>query len=266
MNEGSGVNRLTYQAVEHQKRIMSGRISIVGCLTNLKIGSLILLTLIAFTTHRLHPSYADATSRLSAEQDARLHDAKNYLREQGMRQLSALPGSLRDDFDRLAKGWHPLTDDDASDGEGAPNLTGAPAAQPNLFRDLPFDLNAHYHHKGFLPTHDALVLGGTYTHTMDAGKIRLDLKPYYGQSWHGLSHYWGGEMTLDLAKRADDLPWGRVTLGYVSGKENLTDHGTGMDLHGDLDLTEGWTFTSGVRQDPYASDSSYVLLKWKLGL
>jgi hypothetical protein len=44
----------------------------------------------------------------------------------------------------------------------------------------------------------------------------------------------------------------------------LTDHGRGVDLHGDVDLTEGWKFTSGVRQNSWDDNSNYMMLKWKM--
>jgi hypothetical protein len=42
----------------------------------------------------------------------------------------------------------------------------------------------------------------------------------------------------------------------------MTDHGRGIEVRGDIDLTSGFKFTSGTRQNSITGESNYIMLRW----
>jgi len=159
--------------------------------------------------------------------------------------------------------WHSMSlSNEGSTDDTSSNDTMS-TSQPSD-SSVPVNVSSNYHHKGFLPTHDAMMMGvGAGQNILD-NKLQFTARPYIGQSWDSLRHYWGTEVAMTVAQHSDGLPWGKIAVGYVGGDEALTDHGRGMDLHGDVDLTHGFTFTSGMRQNSISGDANYVLVKWKL--
>ena len=127
-------------------------------------------------------------------------------------------------------------------------------------------MDGQIHHKGFLPTHDALLLGSNVKMGFVGDRVQFALHPFFGQGWIPSKHYWGTNLSLNIAPRADGMPWGSIVMGYVGGDESLTDHGRGMNLHGDVDLTNGFLFTSGIRQNSLSGNANYALVKWKASL
>jgi hypothetical protein len=220
---------------------------------------LLTLTLVLFATF----SHADTIDK------QRLSEVEAYLRTQALQHSSMLPGQMRTAINWFSGGWHPVPttpfldneNDDDYINDTARALTEAEMPTP---ASSPLQLASNFHHKGF--THDALMMGLTISRKMLDDKLLLSAHPYYGQNWRSLQGYWGANLVLDVAQRPDDLPWGQITLGYVDGNEALIDHGRGIDFHGDVDLTNGFKFTSGMRQNSVDGNSNYVMLRWKLEL
>lgn len=227
---------------------------------------LMLAVALMFLTHLCH-----ADNYYTPEEKARIGDVENYIRKQGMQGMTLLPGDVRSAIGWFSGGWHPMIgggDDDAPPASNVPQ--GAPgsalAAMQEDSSDLPpMHIAGNFHHKGFLPTHDAAVMGIGLGQNAFDNKLQFTAHPFYGQNWRSLQGYWGGEMAMNIAQREDGMPWGKIVLGYVQGNDALVDNGRGMDLHGDVDLTEGWKFTSGLRQNSVDGNSNYVMLRWKMG-
>jgi hypothetical protein len=202
------------------------------------------------------------------EQRQQISDTENYLRKQGLQGVSLLPGDIRSTIGWLSGGVHALPspaalwrDDDAANEEESPALREQSSESAD---GVPVNLGGNLHHKGFLPTHDAMVMSMGFSRAALGDKLQFTARPFYGQNWLSTRGYWGGEMSMNIAQHADGLPWGKIAVGYVSGDESLTDSGRGLDLHGDVDLTNGLRFTSGIHQNSIDGDSNYVMLRWKL--
>lgn len=231
-------------------------------------GFLILILLMGFAGC---PCRADTpTPQALIKQQMRV--VQSYVRQQAVRGEDLLPGTVRDTIGWLSNGWRGVDENiaaarqefddefDIPDDDGDRHASPMPLAGGNHL--LPFQIMSSYHHKGFLPTHDAVLMGIAWHHALIGRKLDVIARPFYGQNWHSLRHYWGGEVTLDIAQRPDGLPWGKMAMGYTGGDHAMTDHGTGIDMHGDVNLTHDVAFTSGVRQDNIAGDSTYVMLRW----
>ena len=212
-------------------------------------------------------SHADQPPAASVEA-AKLHisEVTAYLRKEGLKGTSLLPSDVRETLNWISS-EHGMTvngDDEASDNLAplASEALTEPHSIENPFPSLHLDTNLH--HKGFLPIHDSMVIGTSFHHTLLGDKLQFTTRPFFGQSWLSLRHYWGGEMSMNIAERPDNLPWGKITMNYTGGTESLTDHGRGIDLHGDVNLTNNWQFTSGIRQNNASGNNNYVSLRWKL--
>lgn len=246
---------------------MKGRILLYGSLTHAERWQAYFLTFSALFFLLIRVAHADILPPFEAVQKEldkqRISQATSYLRTQALKGTSLLPDEVRDTIGWFKGNWHPIhIDADDDEDVNASSLSGLPAAPKS--DDDAVDLIVNYHHKGFLPMHDAILVGAAFKQNIVAHKLDLTARPFVGQSWNSLRNYWGAEMTLDVAQKADGLPWGKISLGYVGGNDKLTDHGTGIDLHGDIDLTSGWKFTSGIRQDSADGNSNYMMVKWKM--
>jgi hypothetical protein len=228
------------------------------------------LTLVFSSHHCRADGYGTATygPTYTPEEKQQINDIETYVRKEALHGVTILPGEMRSAVGWLSGGWHSVhlssSDDEA---EAMPQAATAPApfAQESAGGSDPVNLASNFHHKGFLPTHDAMVMGMGVSRAAFDNKLQFTAHPFYGQNWRALQGYWGTELTMDIAQRSDGMPWGKISLGYVGGNDSLTDHGRGMDLHGDVDLTEGWKLTSGMRQDSATGDSNYVMLRWHMG-
>ncbi|MDE2029655.1 MAG: hypothetical protein KGI97_03720 [Alphaproteobacteria bacterium] len=192
-----------------------------------------------------------------------LAEIRAYIRDQGKQKLGLLPGEARDAIGWLSGQWHSLSSISLPGEESTSDALALAQGQSEEM-GWPAHLTASFHHKGFLPMHDAMVLGMGFTHDAVGRKLHFTLRPFWGQSWHSFRHYWGSELALDIAQRPDGLPWGKVTIGYTSGDNSLTDHGSGVELRGNVDLTHNVEFTSGIRHNGITGDSNYVMLSWKM--
>jgi len=235
-------------------------------LTNGDLARLLFLTFALFSLHIPHVSFADtALSSNTANGDDRkriLGDVQTYIRKQALHGVSILPADLRSTLGWFSGTWHDvaLPGDETEDRAAL----DAPLA-PRPENDAPVSLASNFHHKGFLPTHDAMVLGAGWRHAIIDERVQLDARPFYGQNWRALQGYWGGEMTLNVAAREDGLPWGKIALGYTGGNQALTDHGTGVNLRGSMNLTSTLTLDADMRQqDSAVSSGNALMLRWRV--
>ena len=245
---------------------MIGWFSIHRSLTNAEIRQAAFLTLTLFLVLASRLSLADPLPAIEAAQEnadkIRTSEVTSYIRQQALHGASMLPSEARQVMGWFSGNWRAVNvsgdDDDAMPTTGGQGLT---QSTPD---DSSIGLTSNFHHKGFLPTHDAMMIGAAYKQNILDDKLQLTARPFIGQSWHSLRDYWGSEVSLNIAQHPDGLPWGQISMGYIGGNESMTDHGRGIDLHGDVDLTNGFKFVSGMRQNSDLGDSNYVMVKWKL--
>ena len=220
----------------------------------------LVLLVVLFSTF----SHADSPPAMNAaETKLRISEVTSYLRKEGLQSVASLPSSIRETLSWFSR-KHAL-DFTSSDEESTPATQNEALTDTLSFESaLPMHLESSFHHKGFMPTHDSVVMGTSLHSSILDNNLQFTTHPFYGQSWQSLQHYWGSDVTMDIAERPDGLPYGKITMNYTSGTSSLTDHGRGIDLHGDVNLTHGWNFTSGIRQNDVSGNANYVSLRWKL--
>jgi hypothetical protein len=130
-------------------------------------------------------------------------------------------------------------------------------------------LSPDYHHKGFLPFHDAMVMGFGMRHAVMNDRIQVEVKPFYGQSWHSFSGYGGAEISVNLRGFGigsdSGQPWGKIAVRYIEGNPDMLDHGHGTDLHAELRFTPHLALHAGVREDGDSGGlGNYAILRWQL--
>jgi hypothetical protein len=127
-----------------------------------------------------------------------------------------------------------------------------------------------YHHKGFLPIHDALVMGLGARQNLFDDRVRFEMQPYYGQNWLRPEGYVGSEFSVSLARgTAGDTmqnSYGKIAIGFINGDSQVLDSGHGFDMHGELNLLDNLAFHAGVRENEDTASGSYALLRWKLSI
>lgn len=141
-------------------------------------------------------------------------------------------------------------------------------------------ITPNYHHKGFLPTHDALKLGLTAREHFADHFVRVEAYPFVGENWVRGGGIYGATLAVNFGQTPivpknklqaaashfrDEGGWGRISMGFVGGQSDLTDHGKGFDLHGEVRFTEQLTLHTGVR-DNGDNTANYILLHWGLKL
>ncbi len=125
-------------------------------------------------------------------------------------------------------------------------------------------LSPDYHHKGFLPVNDAMIMGANLRHRILDDTLQFDLHPFYGQNWHSSDGYWGTELALNLRSSSGAQPWGKIALRYSNGDQALMDRGRGFDMHSELKFDESLSLNAGIRESENTELGNYVLLRWKL--
>ena len=126
-------------------------------------------------------------------------------------------------------------------------------------------LSPDYHHKGFLPFNDALVMAVSLRHSLADERVRFEVRPFYGQNLISQRGYYGAEMAINLSPKLGLARGGKIVLGYTEGHTALLDHGRGFDLHSEIPFTEHLNLQAGMRQSDLNSGAgNYVTLRWKM--
>jgi hypothetical protein len=197
----------------------------------------------------------------------------NYVRHEAPGWAPGLREDLRAPLDWMMSGTRPFRD--AFDEDGSPEtgngflgsvfgpLSGL-MQPPSSEAGQAMWLSPGYHHMGFLPFHDAMMMGVNLRQHLFDNRVHLDLHPFYGQNWVSLNGYGGAEMGIGLAHGDTGQVWGRIALRYTDGASNLMDNGRGFDMSAQLRLSDHLNLTAGVNSDQNTDLGNYVLLRWKL--
>jgi hypothetical protein len=244
-----------------QEAGMFGRLVVLYNLTFAELRRLGILSFaccIIFASHLSQADPAPAAQTLEVKQ--RISEVETYIRQQTLQGANLLPSSLKSGLVWVSGKWHTVTvsTDDTRDETANEMVSSSDNSS------VPLNVASNFHHKGFLPTHDTMTLGIGLGKNFLNDKMLFEIRPFYGQGWTALKGYWGGELSMNIARRPDGMPFGSLALDYVDGNSAMTDHGRGTDLHGDIDLTHNFKFTSGVKQDDVTGNSNYVLIKWDI--
>jgi hypothetical protein len=224
-------------------------------------------------TSYVMPSFNGVSaSALDPQQQLKLDQAVSYARHQAVGLLPSLPHMSQIMPDWLGGGSSlPDTNLTVDADEEESTLDSLSRQFSGLMRPaLDSDPQAlwvtpGYHHKGFLPLNDAMVMGVNMRHSLFSRDLQLDLHPFYGQNWHNSDAYWGTELGLQLgAGRDGNGGWGKISLRYDNGQSALMEHSRGADLHGEFRLSEDVSLHGGVREDQNSQLGNYVLLRWTL--
>ena len=143
--------------------------------------------------------------------------------------------------------------------------TGSLMRPPSAEETRALWFSSDYRHKGFLPTHDSVLLGINMRASGFADRAQLDVNPFYGQSWMGAGGYWGAEASLTL-RSATGQSWAHVHVRYDNGQRSLMDHGRGYDMNGEVPLAEHLSLTAGIKQTDSDPVSDYVMMRYQIKL
>ena len=222
---------------------------------------------------------SQAVSKIQKDEtNRRLSIVTNYLRQQAPAMMPALPEAIRaparwamDSWSSIHSTFSGLDTSGLADGGTAIAQFLAPVSNimrpPSDSTDSAIWVTPGYHHKGFIPTHDAMVLGFNTRNRVMNGTVQLDTHPFVGQNWHSSESYWGVESTLALAQpttKPNGKPWGKISLRYLNGDRALMDHDRGFDMHTELRFDDHISLHAGVREDIGSGVGNYVMLRWQL--
>lgn len=179
--------------------------------------------------------------------------------------------SLRDEFGSIHEGFG-LRGADFGAGE-AVNEVVRPIASlmhsPDESAAQAIWVSAGYHHKGFLPTHDALIINFNTRHRSIGSNLEFSTKPFIGQNWHSAENYWGIETTLNIGQHAkkgttNDHMHGKIVMRYTNGSSELMNNDRGLDMHAEFDFTNHLSLQAGIRSGSSSDNNNYVMMRWKL--
>jgi hypothetical protein len=227
------------------------------------------------------PPVITSTTNAQNEQDTpldaddksyRTHQLMHYIHDQLPNWLPGVPSYIRDPAGWALGGARQIRDEIGLErtADGSPSMM-ASLAQPMAAMMQPptpqqaeaMWLSPDYHHMGFLPAHDAMVMGVGARHTVWGG-TQLEVRPFYGQNWHSLEGYGGSEAAINLGGANVGHPWGKIAVRYIEGSSDMLDHGHGTDMHAEVHFNQQLALHAGVRQSDNSELGNYVLLRWQL--
>lgn len=218
------------------------------------------------------PTY-NSNSLADQDRAQRISLMVDYAKQQVPHLTTGLPAFLRDPRGWISNGFgsssHGFSNDDTSDGlssflQPVQNAFHAPSV------DAPEALwiTPTYHHKGFLPVNDAMIMGFHMRHSLSdsvlGNTLQYDMHPFYGQNWRSTDNYWGTEVAFNLRTKTSPMPWGKIALRFSSGDTDLMDHGHGFDMHSELNFDKHLSLNAGIRENGNSAAGNYVMLRWKI--
>jgi len=212
------------------------------------------------------------------ERKQRLRLVMDYARRELPSFLPGLPsGLLHDPMNWVGAGW--LKNDSLEDfgsQENANNIISflqpvqSALRKPDSTVSQALWLDPDYHHKGFLPFQDAVVLGlhmrSTAVSDMFHNSAQIDIHPFYGQNWHSEANYWGAEASVNFTATNTSNPWGNIAMRFSQGNADLMDRGSGFDMHSQLNFNDRLSLNAGIRENGNRDAGNYAMLRWKMPL
>lgn len=196
----------------------------------------------------------------------------NYVRREGPSWFPGLPDALRSPA-RMALQSLGSTADEFGDGVSAaaneliPSflIPSSPGMDPPALHDAQrLWISPGYHHMGgLMPFNDAIMLGFNYRADLPNEGFKLNIHPFYGQSWTSPKGYWGVETALGIGP-AGKKPWGVIVVRYDDGDSGLMDQPRGFDMHTEFSFDNNLTLNAGVRHNEDTQLGDYVLLRWRM--
>ncbi|HUY68158.1 MAG TPA: hypothetical protein VMV79_02530 [Alphaproteobacteria bacterium] len=207
------------------------------------------------------------TSLDKAEQHARLGLLFNYVRQETPAWLPGLPAALRAPLGWAGIGFGGGADDAVNTFDLLPSFL-APMQSlmhgPDPRAAEAMWLAPGYHHRGFLPFNDAITMGVGYRDAFFGNRLKIDLRPFYGQNWVSPRGFWGTEITLGIgpdAKRS----WGKVVMRYDNGAPGLMGNSErGFTMGTELSFTDHLSLDAGVRGGEETQLGNYAMLRWRV--
>lgn len=213
----------------------------------------------------------NANSLVDQDRAHRINLMVDYAKQQVPHLTPGLPAFLRDPRGWITSGLGSsgLNGDNAPDGISS-FLQPVQSAlhEPSVDAPQALWITPAYHHKGFLPVNDAMIMGFHVRHSLEndfAGhNLQFDVHPFYGQNWRSTDNYWGTEVAFNLRAKDAVQPWGKIALRFTNGDTELMDHGHGFDMHSQLNFDEHLSLNAGIRENGNSAAGNYVMMRWKL--
>ena len=160
----------------------------------------------------------------------------DYIRKQSPGWMPGAPSIVRNPSQWLQNRLNPS---DADDTSGPPLIQplSSLAPSPGLEDAEGMWFSPDYHHRGFLPINDAMIMGVNLRQRSFQNLLQFDVHPFMGQNWHSSDNYWGSEFAVSLHD-GNPQPWGKVVLRYNNGDNELMDQNRGFDMHGELNFDD----------------------------
>jgi len=203
---------------------------------------------------------------VNSERDYRIGLMLDYLRHQAPAMVPGLPDTLRGPvhymIGQLKSAEEKLGVTSGIEGDVSPTfslITPGEGGDPEAMW-----LSPDYHHMhGMSPFDDALMLGFNYRNAFSTNRVRLDVHPYYAQSWHCMDGYWGIETTLDIGSPMKGT-MGKLVIRYDNGNTDLMDQAHGLDMHADFSFDDRLSLSAGMQKHADSDLGNYLLLRWKM--
>ncbi len=201
----------------------------------------------------------------------------NYVRKEGPGWVPGLRQNLRAPVNWLMNGLGPMGQmfgHDALDDAGGDDRWGdawlssvmSPLSSllrtPSVHESQAFWVTPGYHHKGFLPFHDVMLMSFNLREHFLDDRLQFDLRPFYGQNWLSANGYGGAQLSVNLGK-SGAAPWGSLALRYSDGASNLMDTSRGFDMTAALRFDEHLSLNAGVNGERDTELGNYVMLRWR---
>lgn len=130
-----------------------------------------------------------------------------------------------------------------------------------------------YHHEGFFPNHDAIIMGFRSRHTLADTRMHIETHPFVGQNWLRDESLYGVEIALrfmETPRALKDSPSsppsakGHLVIRYSQGDKDLTKDNHGFSVVGDYQFTPNLNLHAQIRQDTSGNRDDRVMLMWTI--
>jgi hypothetical protein len=215
----------------------------------------------------------NSNSLVDQDRGQKINLMVDYAKKQLPNLMPGMPSFLRNPHGWVANSFghssHNIDNDDYADGFSSflQPIQNA-LHEPSVDAPQAMWVTPAYHHKGFLPVNDAMIMGfhlrEGVANNIVGNNLQFDVHPFYGQNWRSTDNYWGTELAFNLSSGEANKPWGKIALRFTDGNTDLMDHGHGFDMHSQLNFNDHLSLNAGIREDGNSSAGDYVMMRWKI--